>query len=77
MDCVQLLAALAAVGVGVGMVVAGGDRVVELVEVGGGIIVDGGHCKGLCVRAEFERMRKMGSENESENDHLCKSEGRV
>ena len=29
------------------------------------------------VRAEFERTRKMGSENESENDHFCKSEGRV
>ena len=83
MDRVRLLAALAAVGVGVGTVAAGGNRVGELVEVGGGVIVDGGivvdggHCKGLCVRTEFERTRKMGSENESENDHFCKSEGRV
>ena len=35
------------------------------------VIVDG---KGLHVRVEFERMMKMKSENESENDHFCKSE---
>ena len=40
MDRVRLLAALAAVGVGVGTVAAGGDGVVELVEVGG----RGRHC---------------------------------
>ena len=38
------------------------------------IVVDG---KGLGVGAEFERTIKMKSENESENDHFCKSEGRV
>jgi hypothetical protein len=44
----------------------------------GGVIVDGGgHCKGLGIGAEFERMRKMESKNGSENDHFCKSEGRV
>jgi hypothetical protein len=43
----------------------------------GGIIIDaGGHCKGLGIGAEFERTRKMESENGSENDHFCKSEGR-
>jgi hypothetical protein len=42
----------------------------------GGVIIDGGgHCKGLGVRAEFERIRKMESENDSENDHFCKSSG--
>jgi hypothetical protein len=30
-----------------------------------------------CVGAEFERTMKMECENESENDHFCKSEGRV
>ena len=46
---------------------------------GGGVVVDGGTAKDyrLGVRAEFERMRKMESRNESENDHFCKSEGRV
>jgi hypothetical protein len=35
----------------------------------GGVIIDGGgHCKGLGVAAEFERTRKMESENGSEND---------
>jgi hypothetical protein len=27
---------------------------------------------GSGVRAEFERTTKMGCENESENDHVCK-----
>jgi hypothetical protein len=40
----------------------------------GGVVVDG---KGSGVRAEFERTIKMERENESENDHFCKSEGRV
>ena len=35
MDHLQLLASLAAMGVGMGTVAVGGDRVVELVEVGG------------------------------------------
>jgi len=42
-----------------------------------GIIVDGGYCKGLGIGAEIESIMKMKSENESENDHFCKSEGRV
>jgi hypothetical protein len=29
------------------------------------------------IGAEFERTTEMKSENESENDHFCKSEGRV
>jgi hypothetical protein len=29
------------------------------------------------VRAELERTTKMECENESKNDHFCKSEGRV
>jgi hypothetical protein len=36
---------------------------------------DGGHCKGLGVRAEFERITKMGRENEGENEHFCKMGG--
>ena len=43
-----------------------------------GVVVNGGsHCKGLCVGAEFERTTKMESENEHENGHFCRSEGRV
>ena len=36
----------------------------------GGIIIDGGHCKGLDVGVELESTMKMKSENESENDHF-------
>ena len=32
---------------------------------------------GLGVGAGFERTTKMESENESENDHFCKSKGRA
>ena len=63
--------------VGMGVMTAGGDGVVAVVGVcerASAIVVDG---KGLHIRAEFERMMKMKSENESENDHFCKSEGRV
>ena len=48
-DHLQLLVALAAVGVGVGMVAVGGNRVVELVEVGGR-----GHC---CWWWSLQRIR--------------------
>jgi hypothetical protein len=34
------------------------------------VVVTATH-KELGVRAEFERMRKMESENKSENDHFC------
>jgi len=44
---------------------------------GRGIVVDGGHCKGSGVRAEFERTTKMKRENETKNDHFCEREGRV
>jgi hypothetical protein len=40
----------------------------------GGIIVDG---KRLGIRVEFERTTKMEHENETENEHFCKSKGRV
>ena len=63
-DCLWPLAALAGVGVDVGVVTPHGDGVVVVVEVG--IVVDGG------VRAEFERTRKMGSENDPKNDHFRK-----
>ena len=43
----------------------------------GGVIVDGGYCKGLGVGAEIESTMKMKSKNESKNDHFCKSKGRV
>jgi len=62
------LVALFDVGVGVGVVTVGGDGVVVVV------------CRGVRegrVGAGFERTTKMESENESENDHFCKSEGRV
>jgi hypothetical protein len=39
-----------------------------------GVVVDG---KRLGIGAEFERMTKMESENESKNEHFCKSKGRV
>ena len=59
---------------------AGGDGVVVVVESGGREACRLGQrsssvCEG--IGAEFETMRKMGSENVSENDHFCKSEGRV
>jgi hypothetical protein len=64
MDHLQPLVALAAMGVGMYMVVAG-----ELWVRGGGIIVNGGgHCRGLGIRAEFGRRREMESKNESKND---------
>ena len=43
----------------------------------GGIIIDGGHCKGLDVGVELESTMKMKSENESENDHFCRTKGKV
>ena len=42
----------------------------------GGIIINGGHCKGLGIRVELESTMKMKSENESENDHFCRIEVR-
>ena len=41
------------------------------------IIVDDVDCKGLSIRVGFERTTKMESQNESQNHHFCKSEGRV
>jgi hypothetical protein len=40
----------------------------------GGVVVDG---KRLGVGAEFERTTKMERKNETENEHFCKSKGRV
>ena len=62
------LVVLVNMGVGMRVVMADSDRVVVvvvMVEVWGGII-DGGHCKGLGIRVEFENMMKM----KSENDHF-------
>lgn len=65
-------------GRGVGVVASDGV-VVVVVEVYRG---EGRRCswwslETISVRAEFERTMKMECENESENDHFCKSEGRV
>jgi hypothetical protein len=64
-----------------GVVTAGGDGVMVVAEGRGralsSMVVVTATLKGSGVGAEFERTVKMGCENECENDHFHKSEGRV
>ena len=58
---------------GMGVVMAGGDGLVVVIEVWGrGLIIDSdGSLQGLGIGVGFERTTKMKSENGSENVHFC------
>jgi hypothetical protein len=73
----QQLVALVDMGVGMGVVMAGGDGVVVVIECEGGCCHRWWWSLQKGVGAEFEQMTKIECENGCKNDHFCKSEGRV